>query len=230
MMPYPLCAFMYACIQKAKIPLNINRNLCYSFQYNRYAYGSKPITRIMSFNISIESGLKQFQKQLNALEREAYPKAVARTLNRVAGSTKSASAKHIAPLMNTKQSDIKRRMIDDKAYPKKLWASIIASGNALKLIAFKARQTSKGVVAKAWGTNKLYKHTFIAPVKRGSSNEAVYVRKSSHSLPVKQLWGPGIAQLFKKKENIAIMQDTVSMRLPIEFKKNIQYYASRIKK
>ena len=184
----------------------------------------------MSLNISIESDLKKFQKQLNAFERDAYPKAVARTLNRVAASSKSASAKHIAPLMNAKQADVKRRMIENKAYPRKLWASITAKGNAIKLIAFKARQTSKGVVAKAWGKTKLYKHTFISPVKRGSSTNAVYVRKTRRSLPVKQLWGPGIAQLFKKQENINIMKLVVSNRLPIEFKNNLQFYVSRLKK
>lgn len=183
----------------------------------------------MSFSISIESDLRNFQKQLNALEQQAFPKAVARTLNRVASSVRSASAKHIAPMMNAKQADIKPRMREEKAYPKKLWASIIASGSPLKLIAFKARQTAKGVVAKAWGVNKLYRGTFIAPVKHGSSNNAVYVRKTKHSLPVKQLWGPGIAQLFKKPENLAIMQSTVASRLPVEFKNNLQFYASRIK-
>ena len=184
----------------------------------------------MSFNISIKSELKQLQKHLSALEQQAYSKAVTRTLNRVASSAKTASAKHIAPQMNAKQSDIKRRMVEDKAYPRKLWASIIASGNALKLIAFKARQTARGVVAKAWGANKLYRGTFIAPVKHGSNTNAVYTRKTKHSLPVKQLWGPGIAQLFKRKENITIMQDTVRMRLSTEFKNNLQFYASRIKK
>ncbi len=190
---------------------------------------SSQLQLFMTFSISIESNLKILQKQLSTLEREVYPKAVARTLNRIASSAKSASSKHIAPLMNAKQSDIKRRMREEKAFPKKLWTSIIASGSPLKLIAFKARQIAKGVVAKAWGVNKLYKHTFIAPVRRGSSNNAVYVRKTKHSLPVKALYGPGIAQLFKKPENLIIMQDTVRMRLAPEFKNNIQYYASRIK-
>ena len=184
----------------------------------------------MSFSISIQSDLKTFHKQLNALERQAFPKAVARTINRVATSSKAASAKHIAPLMNAKQSDIKRRMREEKASQRYLWASIIASGSPLKLITFKARQTAKGVVAKAWGTAKLYKGTFIAPVRRGSSNNAVYARKTKHSLPVKQLWGPGIAQLFRKSENIVIMQSIVRSRLPIEFNNNIRFYASKLKR
>ena len=183
----------------------------------------------MPFNISIESDLKQFQKQLTALEREAFPKAVVRTLNRVASSAKVASSKHIAPQMNAKQSDIKRNMVIEKAYKNKLWATITAIGKPLKLIAFKARQTAKGVVAKAWNVSKLYKGTFIAPVIRGSSNKAVYSRKTKHSLPVKTLYGPGIAQLFKKPENIEIMTSTVKQRLVNEFKNNIQFYASRIR-
>ena len=132
--------------------------------------------------------------------------------------------------MNAKQSDIKRRIAKEKAYPKKLWASIIASGNALKLITFKARQTTKGVVAKAWGVSKLYRGTFIAPVRHGSSSNAVYTRKSSHSLPVKQLYGPGVAQLFKKQENLDIMKSVVQYRLPVEFQNNLQYYVNRLKK
>ena len=182
----------------------------------------------MSFEVSIESNLKQFHKQLSNLEREAFPKAVARTLNRVTSSVRTASAKHIAPQMNAKQSDIKQAMQEEKANARQLWASIIARGRPLKLILFKARQTAKGVIAKAWGVNKLYRGTFIAPVKHGSSNNAVYVRKTKHSLPVKQLWGPGIAQLFKKPENIQLMQSTVRQRLANEFKNNLQFYARRL--
>lgn len=179
------------------------------------------------FEISIESELKQLSKQLTGLERQAYPQAVARSLNRVASSAKSASGKYIAPQMNAKQADIKRNMVIEKAYKNKLWASVTAIGRPLKLIAFKARQTAKGVVAKAWGVSKLYKSTFIAPVKHGSSNNTVYTRKTKHSLPVKALYGPGIAQLFKKLDNIQIMQSTVRQRLANEFKNNLQFYARR---
>ncbi len=180
------------------------------------------------FEISIGSELKQLSKQLKGLEKKAYPQAVGRTLNRVAVSSKSASSKHIAPQMNAKQSDIKRNMVIEKAYRNKLWASITAIGKPLKLIAFRAAQTAKGVVAKAWNVKKLYRETFIAPIRRGSSNMTVYARKTKHSLPVKKLYGPGIAQLFKSQENIQIMQSIVRQRLTNEFKNNLQFYAKRI--
>lgn len=158
------------------------------------------------FEISVKSDLQNLKKQLSYLERKAYPKAVARTLNRIAASAKSVSSKYIAPMMNTRQADIKSKLVEEKAYPKKLWATITAVGRPLKLIAFKAVQTAKGVVARAWGTKKLYRGTFIAPLRHGSSNSTVYSRKTKDSLPVKQLYGPGIAQLFKKPENIQPMQ------------------------
>lgn len=168
------------------------------------------------------------QKQLSALEKQAYPKVVVRTLNRVAATAKSASAKHIAPQMNAKQVDIKRNMLAGKAYRNKLWATITAIGRPLKLIAFKARATAKGVVAKAWGVGKLYKGTFIAPVRHGSSSNTVYSRKTKHSLPVKALYGPGIAQLFKNPENIQLMQSIVKQRVTSEFKNNLQFYVKRL--
>lgn len=179
------------------------------------------------FEISIESELKQLSKQLGVLEKDAYPKAAARTINRVASSARSASGKHIAPQMNAKQADIKRNMVIEKAYKNKLWASITAIGKPLKLIAFKARATAKGVVAKAWNVSKLYRGTFIAHIKHGNASHTVYKRKTKHSLPVKALYGPGIAQLFKRPENIEIMQSKVEQRLEKEFKNNMQFYVRR---
>ncbi len=182
------------------------------------------------FKISVKSDLQNLQKQLSNLERKTYPQALARTLNRVAESSKVASAKHIAPLMNTKQSYVKRNIPIEKAHRSKLWATIRAIGKPLKLIAFKARQTAKGVVSKAWGVSKLYRGTFIAPIRHGSSSNTVYSRKTKHSLPVKALYGPGIAQLFKKPDNIQLMMATVKQRLATEFKNNLQFYARRLMK
>ena len=220
--------FIHSLAQNIKIMLDNCNIFRYVYLYARQSYMQQD-NHHMPLNISIQSELKQLHQQLGQLQRDAYPKAVARTLNRIAGSVRAASGKHIAPLMNTKQSDIKRRLQVEKAYPKRLWVSLVASGNALRLIAFKARATAKGVVAKAWGVNKLYKHTFIAPVKRGSSTNAVFVRKSKHSLPIKQLWGAGIRQLFKQKENVTLMKSVVHIRLPIEFKNNLQYYVNKIR-
>ena len=178
----------------------------------------------MSFVISVKSDLKKLSSQFQSFSKSIHPKVIARTLNRVAASVKAASAKYIAPKMNCTQRDAKRRIAEDRAFANKLWASIIPSGRPLKLIAFKARQSAKGVVAKAWGKSKLYKRSFIAPVKHGSSTNAVYVRKGNHSLPVKQLWGAGVVQLFKQKENLELMVATVKRRFSVELVHNMRFY------
>nr|BDD46856.1 hypothetical protein 20 [bacterium] len=185
----------------------------------------------MPFDVSIKSDLKQFKRKLTSLERDAYPKAVVRTLNRVGGSARTASAKHIAPLMESRQGDVKRRIRQEKATKRRLWSTLIASGRPLRLMAFKARQTASGVKAKAWGQTKIYKHTFIAPFKAGGkAKKGVFVRKGKARLPIKQLWGPGVTQLFKQKENDTVMERTVRERFAKEFRANLNYYVSRLKK
>lgn len=185
----------------------------------------------MSFNITVENDIKRLRRGLSTLEHKVTPQATVRTLNRVAESSRTASAKHIAPQMEVRQCDVKRRMKTIKANRKQLWAVIVASGNPIRLIAFKARQTARGVRAKAWNQTKTYKHSFIAPFKAGGkSKKGVFVRLTSKRLPIKQLWGPGVKQLFKQKENDAVMQATVRTRFAKEFAAHLRFYLNRMKR
>src|SRR5690606_37436091 len=122
---------------------------------------------------------------------------------------------------------------------KRLWATLVASDRPLHLIEFvvgsrKPTQQPGGkrgpVKAKAWGKTKIYRGAFIAPRKKGASSTEVYVRKSGKRLPLKMLFGPGIMQLFKQRENAAIMETKVKERLPVEFTQNLAYYLSRLKR
>lgn len=64
----------------------------------------------MAFDISVKHDLKKLKRQMTALEQKVYPQALVRTINRTAQSTKVASAKHIAPQMNSTQGGVKRRI------------------------------------------------------------------------------------------------------------------------
>lgn len=193
----------------------------------------------MTFDISVTHDLKQLRRQLSALEREVAPQATVRTLNRVAGSAKVASARHIAPQMNSRQAAVKRRIETRKATHKTLWATLVARDRALQLIEFvigskKPTQEpggKRGVVrAKVYGKTRTLNQAFIAPRKRGSSKTTVYMRKSGKRLPLKMLYGPGIMQLFKQRENDQVMQMKVLERFPIEFRRNLDFYINRIKR
>lgn len=193
----------------------------------------------MTFDLSVESDIKSLRRGLHALERQVVPEATVRTLNRVADSAKVASASHIAPQMGSRQAGIKRRIETRRASFKRLWATLVASDRPLHLIEFvvgsrKPTQQAGGkrgpVKAKAWGKTKTYRRAFIAPRKKGLSSTEVYVRKSGKRLPLKMLFGPGIMQLFKQRENAAILETKVKERLPVEFTQNLAYYLSRLKR
>lgn len=193
----------------------------------------------MPFDLSVERDLKSLRRGLRALEKEVVPQATVRTLNRVAESAKTASARHIAPQMGSRQAGIKRRIETRRASVRRLWATLVANDRPLHLIEFvvgsrKPTQQPGGkrgqVKAKAWGKTKTYRGAFIAPRKKGSSSTEVYVRKSGKRLPLKLLFGPGIMQLFKQRENATIMEAKVKERLPKEFMQNLTFYLSRIRR
>ena len=90
----------------------------------------------MTLDITIQHDLKKLMRGLNTLESKVAPQATVRTLNRVAESAKVASAKHIAPKMNSRQAAVKRRIETRKATFKTLWATLVARDRALQLIEF----------------------------------------------------------------------------------------------
>ena len=162
----------------------------------------------MAFDITVHRDLKKLRRGLNTFEKKVAPQATVRTLNRVGENAKSASARHIAPQMGSRQAGVKRRIATRKSTMRRLWVILVASDRPLHLIEFvvgskKPTQQPGGkrgpVKAKAWGKTKTYHGAFIAPRKKGSSKTTVYVRKSGKRLPLKALFGPGIMQLFKQQ-------------------------------
>ena len=115
---------------------------------------------------------------------------------------------------------------------------MVARDRALQLIEFvvgskKPTQQPGGkrglVRAKVYGKTRTLSKAFIAPRKRGSSKTTVYIRKSGKRLPLKMLYGPGIMQLFRQRENDQIMQAKVQERFPVEFARNLAFYLNRYK-
>lgn len=191
----------------------------------------------MGFDVSVERDLKSLKRGLTALEKDVVPQTTVRTLNRVADSTATASARHIAPQIGSRQGGVKRRIEIRRANFKRLWVTLVASDRPLRLIEFvvgarKPTQQPGGkrglVKAKAWGKTKTYRGAFIAPRKKGSSQTEVYMRKSGKRLPLKMMFGPGIMQLFKQRENAAIMNSRVKEQFGMEFKRNLAFYLSRL--
>ena len=83
------------------------------------------------------------------------------------------------------------------------------------------------VKTKVFGKKETYPNAFITYKRRGSNKKAVYERKTRKKYPLQMLFGPGIASLFARPENEAVMQRTVRGRFAKEFTRNIQWYVGR---
>ncbi len=177
----------------------------------------------MTLDINIQHDLKKLQRNLTTLEKRAVPQASVRMLNRLSNSAKTASAKHIAKELGSRQAGVKRRITTRKASFKRLWATLVAHGRGLQLIEFvvgskKPTQQAGGkrvlVRSKIFGKQKSYGHAFIAPRRKGDSKTVVYVRKGKARSPIRMMFGPGIEALFKARKNDELMQQVV-LALPM---------------
>ncbi len=126
---------------------------------------------------------------ISALPKKIAKPAIAKALNRAATATRKRSAKVIQNEMGVKAGALKTAVKVERANAKKLSALISNRGKRLNLIRFGAKQGKKGVRAKAWGTRRLYKGAFI-----GNKGRTVFARTSAERLPIKPLFGPGVAQ------------------------------------
>ena len=192
----------------------------------------------MTLDINIQHDLKKLQRDLSVLEHKVAPRATVRTLNTLAERSKTASAKHIAKDLGSRQAGVKRRIVTRKATFKQLWATLTAHGRGLQMIEFvvgSKRPTQqiggkRGLVrTKVMGKSKTYRSAFIAPRRAGDSKTTMYMRKGKARKPVRMMFGPGIEQLFKTTKNDQIMQAKVKERFATEFARNLAFYVKRLK-
>lgn len=173
-------------------------------------------------------GYDQFIRNKTALEKKLMPAANARVLNRTATKIRAVSARDVVKDGGFKLRDVTKKIRIFRATVKKQFAEIVAIGKPVGLIHFDARQRKKGVSAKAWGSRKIYKGTFIAKAKtrvkgeegfRATGNQ-VFARKSDRSLPLKKLHGPGIANTIAQEHIVAnvarLAQANIAKLLPKE--------------
>lgn len=74
---------------------------------------------------------------------------------------------------------------------------IVGKGNRLPLRLFGPVQFSYGVRVKVWGVFRQYRHTFI--IDQYARN--VFKRVGPSRLPIKKLWGPGVASELVRDES-----------------------------
>jgi len=149
---------------------------------------------------------KAAEAKLAALGSRA-PQVVARSLNRAAMSGRTAMARVVSKDMGLKVGDVRERITMRDATPARLSVTLFASAKRLPLILFRATGPEPSFgrgrgVGATLGGRKRYPRAFLATM--GSGHRGVFERRGKLRLPIYELFGPSIALVFKKHEQVGI--------------------------
>lgn len=180
---------------------------------------------------------------------DALTKAITRSLNRAVGSVRTQAVRRVSRMSGIKQARVREEIVVVKASFERLRARLVASGNAVPLIHFRARQARAGVTAVAYGgVKKTYKGTFIATMKggrqgvwrrdgakgsrrRGERRAVVSGENVGKSyrpeLPIVELWGPSVPQTLELDSIVGDLVQFMDDRFRVELGRNLAYYEGR---
>lgn len=141
---------------------------------------------------------EQIRRLMQQLQGKRFHQALSVGLNGAARQVMARSARVVAKRMGLSAKDARGQFrVNPFATPDHLTAAVRGSGKRLPLAEFKARQTANGATAAPWAQRRLFKGTFIARMRSG--HEGVFKRTSKRRLPIKELYGPGIAATMAEK-------------------------------
>lgn len=174
----------------------------------------------MSFDIDVRMDVKNLTNWLDRLERQAIPRATTAAINKTATNAKATAAKTLSKEMGLTQKVVRKYVDIRKAYRGTEFAVLTFRRAKSNLIRFGARQTKRGVSAKAWGKRKIYKHTFI-----GNQGRTVFKRVGKSRLPIKPVYGASIPTEAAKDKTRQAVQQTVNERFPRHFRDALRRFS-----
>ena len=160
--------------------------------------------------------IRRLERELAGFSRNSLPKVMSRGLNRTATSARTATSRMLAGEASLKISDVRKRITLKKATYHRWRAGIKISRRRIPLISFGARQTKKGITYKKAGERVLIRHAFKATMKSGHTG--VFRRMAGSRLPITELKGPSMGQVFVGAQDKAQAIYRASMR---KLEKNI---------
>lgn len=125
-------------------------------------------------DIDVSQAVSDLRRQFSNLSTYKTNLAIARALNHTIAKGKTAARKEVRGQYKVKIGEINRSLKVVKATAATQTAYIKVSARPLRIIAFGARQTKKGVTVNVMGKRKLIKSAFIANMKSG--HRGVFVR------------------------------------------------------
>jgi len=140
-----------------------------------------------------DSQLKQLERTLRGIPR-ALPKVMSRGLNRTATEARTKIVRTLSTQSGLKQKDVRSATILQRASYSHWRSAIQISRKRIPVMSFGARQTKKGVTYKKGRSRVLIRSAFIATMASGHTG--VFKRLATARLPIVELKGPSLGQVF----------------------------------
>lgn len=146
--------------------------------------------------------LKKLERSLAEIPR-AMGKVMSLGLNRTATEARTKIARSLAPRTGLNIKDVRDRTILRRATYSRWRSGVSISRKRIPLARFGARQTKKGVTYKQGSGRKrvLIRHAFISQMPGGHTG--VFRRKYSRRLPIVELRGPSLGQVWSSAHDEA---------------------------
>jgi len=145
--------------------------------------------------------IKQLERELQDFPKNSLPKVMSRALNRTATEARTKTSRMLAGEIGIKIGDVRKRITMSRASYRRWRSSIKISRRRIPLIRFGAKQTKKGVTYKKDRKRVLISHAFITTMASGHTG--VFKRKFSSRLPISELRGPSLGQVYVNAQDAA---------------------------
>ena len=138
-------------------------------------------------DIAVKNTIKQAMKNVKFVHQQYIPKALVTALNKVGAEVATQAKKELAGATGLKAGVVGKKIKKDKARRNDEIYSIFIKSRYLNLIEFNAKQTKRGVSAKAWGKRKIYRGAFVGSGR--SSGKQLVFKKIKGSKLIKAVHG-----------------------------------------
>lgn len=155
-----------------------------------------------------EAKLAEVQKTLAGI-KNGLPRVLTRAINKVAGRAYTETVRRLAVATGLKQKFVRKGVRLTRASWRVLAALLRVRRKRAPLLWFQATQTARGVAFRApagadWAENsvgakrgrRLIEHAFIQTMPSG--HKGVFLRRGKKPLPIDELFGASLADIFLK--------------------------------
>jgi len=178
--------------------------------------------------VKVNSNFKKALRDIGNVPRKYVQKAMVTALNKVGAEVVTQAKRELKDATGLKAGVVGKKIKKDKARRGDEEYSIFIKSRYLNVIEFGARQTKRGVSAKAWGKRKIYRGAFIGG-GRNSGKRLVFKKLKDNPKRIEALHGASLPREFHRQDMEKIFNKKIKNRFPILFKRAVEFQMLKAK-